>query len=140
MEDTVAQAQFKAGLDYGMNIAKNKARDSIIEVFRDQVRNNNAEHSEAQELLDTILSACGMDEATISIEYIVEITYMDTSVAEFRVEAEDEDSAIEKVQEEIEVDNLYLNFTVSSAGQTFAVEIVPPLYVEQDFQYNAWEA
>jgi hypothetical protein len=109
--------QYKVGLDHGMNIAKNKARNSIIDVMRDTVAMGGMDLEDAQSLLTALLTACDMEDAKLLLKWNVYATLNGSDFYQFEgVEAETDEDAIEKVKESFHINDITLTATFSWDG------------------------
>ena len=106
--------QYKVGVDHGLNIGKNKARNAIIDVLRDTVTMGEMDIESAQSLLDDILRVAEMDSAKILTKWDVYATLNGSDFFHFEdVEAQTEDEAIDKVKDSLEVSDVTLTVSFS---------------------------
>lgn len=137
----VAQRQYQVGVEYTMRALTNKHREAIVQTFRDTVALEGMDRDDAQNLLNAIMTACEMDEATLTRYFTVEVIYDGTSIGEIcEVEAEDEDDACEKVNGNISFDDITLSVRFTAFGQSCTGEAYPSDDILQDnIEYSATE-
>lgn len=111
--------------DRAVDYYKDSLRDSILAIFKDEVRNNNMTREYATDLFNQIASANGFDSiAKIQSTYTVFVTYMNEEVLEIpNVEANDEDDACEIVSNEIEVTDAKTTFSISYGRESNDAEV-----------------
>jgi hypothetical protein len=122
------------------NIVRGRTTEEIQQITLNVMRSTDlVDRETAIALYNEIANACGWDEATVLTQYEVEVIYDDTTIGTFTVEAEDEDSAMDIVRDNMEAE---ATMTVSVSFNDEACE--GEIYVSQwdlnDFTFNAQEA
>lgn len=137
---TTCAEQYKVGLDHGVNVGKNRARDGIIETLRDTV-SMGGDKEEAQNLLTAILSACDMEDATLTRFWTVEVVYDGSTLGEIcEIEAEDGQDACDLVEQDISFEDITVSVTFSALGQHVTGEAYLSEYaLKDDIEYHATE-
>ena len=133
--------EYSSGRGRGEESTRAIIREAIISTLRDTVALEGMDRDDAQNLLNAIMTACEMDEATLTRYFTVEVIYDGTSIGEIcEVEAEDEDDACEKVNGNISFDDITLSVRFTAFGQSCTGEAYPSDDILQDnIEYSATE-
>lgn len=98
--------------------------NAIAFVLRGQVTEGNLEREYANDLYTMMADEAGLPNKTICGTYTVSVGYNGSTVATFRgIEANDEDDACDKVRDELEVDDPFVNITLGYDGNSEPAEI-----------------
>ena len=106
------------GNAWGTRNEKARSHARTLEVFKSEVREGNMERGYATELFNTIAEANGWETVSaIATTYTVLVSVFGMSVMEVEgVEAASEEDACEVVENDIEVADLDVTFTLTSMG------------------------
>ena len=117
---SVATQQFNVGVEYATNGVTNRLRNSAIEWFKSEVRSGSMIKEDAEGIFNGLAEALGWDTVTsLSTLYVVTVDYNGNTIAEFSgVEADDEDDAVNKVEGDLEVDDVEISFILSYNGDS----------------------
>jgi len=112
-------AQFKEGMAWGAKCKSNELRGSAIDYFKNEVSEGTMSKEDAESMFNGLANAIGWDEAVLTTLFTVTVDYNGETIAEFSdVEAEDEDSAVEEVRYNLEIEDVEVRFSVSYNGST----------------------
>ena len=113
------RTQFIAGTEYGANAKSGSLRADAIEWFKGEVRSGTMSKDDAEGIFNGLAYALGWREATLTTLYTVTVDYEGETIAEFSdIEADDEDSAVEEVESNFEMEDVEVSFTISYNGDT----------------------
>ena len=129
--------QYRVGVEHGVNIGKNKARTAIIDTIRD-IKDD---LDDAQQVLDLLLSAGGMEGAKLTRFWTVEVVYDGSTLGEIcEIEAEDGQDACDLVEQDISFEDITVSVTFSALGQRVTGEAYLSEYaLKDDIEYHATE-
>lgn len=119
-----------------------KISDGIVSVLKGEVVEGNMTLEYANELYDKFCDNVGLVRKEITNTYEVTVYYEGNEVGTFSgVEARDEDSACEEVENNLDVDGITLTFQFSYNGDTNYAEIERSAYDfdTSDFSFEANE-
>ena len=136
-----AQAQFKAGTDYGIRCTTNDINAKVLAHFKD-VASGAMDSDEVVEAYNDLARALGWDTVTtLNTLYTVTVEYDGYTIAEFsEVEANSEEDAISEVRTNIEIEDISVTFTLGFNGQTCEETIPGSGSIDSyDFEYSATE-
>jgi len=112
-------AQFKEGMAWGAKCKSNELRGSAIDYFKNEVSEGTMSKDDAESMFNGLANAIGWDEAVLTTLWTVTVDYEGETIAEFSdIEAEDEDSAVEEVENNFEMEEVEVSFTISYNGST----------------------
>lgn len=140
---TEMEALTSRAKDRAVDYYKDGLRESLLGIFKDEVRHGNMTREYATDLFNSIASANGLDTVdSINSTYTVFVTYFNEEVLEVpNVEANDEDDACEIVSNEIEVTDAKTVFHIRYGGDWNNAEVDYDAYdVVNSLEYRAEES
>ena len=104
----------------GKGVMHRRLRGEALDFFKYEVREGNMTKEDALSIFNGLAGALGWAQVeTIATLFTVTVDYNGETIAEFSdIEADDEDSAVEEVEGNLEVEDVEVNFTVSYNGDT----------------------
>ena len=121
--------------DRGIKTSEESVKSNIQTVLR---ATDLVDRETAVALYNEIADYYGWDHMVATNTYEVEVTYYNTTIGTFTVEAEDEDAAIEEVQSNMESEAT-MTINLSFNDQEVEGETYLSSYELDDFEYNAME-
>ena len=122
--------------DRGIKTSEESVKSNIQTVLR---ATDLVDRETAVALYNEIADYYGWDHMVATNTYEVEVTYGDTVIGTFSVEAEDDDTAIEEVQTNMEAEGT-MTLSLSYNDQEVSCEVYLGTYELADhFEYRAWE-
>lgn len=111
--NTVSNQQFNVGVEYGKNATSNNLRERALEWFKSEAESSMTKE-DALSIFNGLADALGWETVnSITSVYRVTISFQGACVGEFDLEAEDEDSAIEDVRDNLELVEAELSLSLS---------------------------
>jgi hypothetical protein len=112
--------QYQVGVDHATNAITNKLRTKAIEWFKAEVRGGSMIKEDALGIYNGLADALGWELVdNLSTLYTVTVSFSGTTIGEFSdIEADDEDSAIQEVSDNLEVEDAEISFVISYNGNT----------------------
>jgi hypothetical protein len=122
---TATSGQFTLGLATGKDTALFTARNAVISVMKSQVKEGSMDSENAIELTNLILAEMGVETVEHLHRTFSVVVYINNEAVLHldSVEAEDEDDAEAKVNDEIDFEDIELSFTISSQGESSGASI-----------------
>ena len=116
---TVSSEQFREGMTLGRNATQQSDREAVISVMKDQVAEGSMDNENAVELTNLILNAMGVEEVSSLYRTYSVVVYINNEAVLHldSVEAEDESDAEQKVQDDLNFDDIELSYSISSNGE-----------------------
>ena len=114
------RTQFNVGVEYGARATGNDLNAKALAWFKSEVVSGYIDKNVAVDIYNGLAEALGWATVTsIGSNYTVKVSIMGTDVFEITgVEADDEDEACDKVMDDLDFDDIELNFTISSNGDS----------------------
>ena len=123
------------------NTVVSRISDNIVAVLKSEVSEGNLTLEYANTLYDNFCDMAGLNRRNITNTYTVTVFYDGNEVAEFTgVEASDEDSACSEVEENLELDEVEIHFSLSYNGDYANNSVsLSPWDWDSDFSFVAVE-
>lgn len=104
----------------GKGVMHRILRGEALDWFKSEVREGTMSKDDAVGIFNGLAGALGWTEVeTIATLFTVTVDYNGETIAEFSdIEADDEDSAVDEVESNIEVEDVEISFQVAYNGQT----------------------
>lgn len=113
-----ANKELYAQVDIAKTSVRNICANAIAFVLKEELKAGTMAKEDVVELYERIASLADLPARAINSTYTVSVSYRNESIAEFSgIEAEDEDSAIEEVRDNLEVE-VEVNFTLTHDGHS----------------------
>jgi hypothetical protein len=111
--------EYAAGYERGKGTMHKTIGKEVLAWFKAEVANDDMNVELALNTYNKLAEAIGWETVdSLTTKYTVCVNYNDMTIGQFEdVEAEDEDSAIEEVRDNLEVDDVELSITLSYNGQ-----------------------
>lgn len=133
--------QYNLGVTHATNSVSNQLRDKAITWFKGEVRSGTMAKEDAEGIFNGLAEALGWDSANLTTLFTVTVDYKGYTIGEFSgVEADDEDSAIQEVSDNLEVSDVEVSFVISYNGDTCRESVnITWEFDEDDLEFNAEE-
>lgn len=104
--------------------------ENTLEVLREEVRSGDLTTDYATDLHNKLASAIGFDEvSSVQNTYSVMVSYNGEEIATFTgIEADDEDDAVDKVNSDLEVEEVEISITIGFNGNSESATVSGDTY------------
>lgn len=118
--NAIASQQYQLGLDHAKDSVTNRLRSHAVDWFKGEVQEGSMTKEDALGIYNGLAGALGWEVLnSINSTYTVTVNYNGNTIAEFSgIEAEDTDSAEAEVFDNLEVEDVEINFMLSYNGET----------------------
>ena len=97
---------------------KANVREAIKMVFTEEAKEGTMSREDALELANKVCEAADIAPLdSLTVKYQVNVSAFGNHIMSVEVEADSEDEAQERVEHDIDIDDIELNFTISSHGE-----------------------
>jgi hypothetical protein len=127
--------------------AKASFREVLKNIFKAEAQEGTMSREDALELANKICDAAGITPIdSIATKFIVSVSAFSNHVMDVEVEADSDEEACEMVEQDMEIDDVELNFTLNSQGDSgygstddnsYAIDLTS--LIQENLDYSAEE-
>lgn len=132
--------RYEAGYKMGMDTKSARLRNTAIEHFR-EIYSGAMDKDEVLEAFNALAGALGWDTVdSLAMKWTVSVDYNGSTIGEFTVEADDEDSAISELQDNLEISDVEISFVLNYNGDECSESINTTYdFDSSDLDFTAYE-